>query len=76
MFLADPFLNSNEFIIPKFEDLTTADASEMGVMPVAVDVFVMEVSVLEINLSDQTAFNEEGDGPVYGCPRYGTLLLP
>ena len=35
-------------------------------MLVAIDVLIVEVPVLEIDLLDQSAVNEEGDGPVEG----------
>lgn len=56
----DPILYVYDFILSELEDPSTADASEMGVMFVAIDVFIVEVAIFEIDLLDQFAFDEEG----------------
>lgn len=64
--LPDPILNGPDCIICKLNDPAAADTSEVAVMLVAIDVFVVEVAILEIDFLNQTTVNEERNGPVEG----------
>ena len=72
----NPALNGPDFIICKLNDPAAADASEVAVMFVTVDVFIVEVPVLEIDLLDQSAVDEEGDSPVQGGLGDPFFLVP
>lgn len=62
----DPALNGPNLIICKLNDLSTTHTSEVAVMFMTIDVLIVEMTVLEIDLLDQSAVDEEGDGPVEG----------
>jgi hypothetical protein len=64
--LPDPSLNGPDRIICKLNDSAAVDTSEVAMMFVAIDTLIVEMAVLEIDLFNQTAVNEEGDGPVEG----------
>jgi hypothetical protein len=72
----DPGLNGHDFIICKLNDPSAAHASEVTVMFVAIDVFIVEMPVLEIDLLNQSAVDEERDGPVEGGLGDPLLLVP
>lgn len=62
----DSSLDGPNCIICKLNDPATVDTSEVAVMFVAINALVVKVTILEINLLNQTAVNEEWDGPVEG----------
>jgi len=57
-------LNLCDFVIRELKDPSAADASEMAVMFVTINVFIVEMTILEIDLLDQSTFHEEGNGSV------------
>jgi hypothetical protein len=72
----NPALNGPDFIICKLNNPATADTSEVAVMFVAIDVLIVKVSVLKIDLLNQSTVDEEGDGPVEGGLGNPLLLVP
>jgi hypothetical protein len=72
----DPGLNDPDFIICKLNDPSAADTSEVTVMFVAIDVLIVEMAVLEIDLFNQSAVDEEGYGPVQGGLGDPFFLVP
>jgi len=72
----DPALNRRDSVICKLNDPSAADTSEVTVMFVAIDVLIVEMAVLEIDLLNQSAVDEEGDGPVQGGLGDPLLLVP
>jgi hypothetical protein len=73
---SDFTLDAYDFIICKLDDPAAADTSKVAVMFVAIDVLVVEMAVLEIDLLNQSAVDEEGDGPVQGGLGDPLLLVP
>ena len=73
---AEIFLDRLELRRENLEHRTAVEADQMVVMAVAEDVFVMGVLVVPADLLDETAFEEQGKGPVYGGPRDPDILLP
>jgi hypothetical protein len=69
-------LNGPDFIICKLNDPAAANTSEVTVMFVAIDVLIVEMAVLEIDFLNQSAVDEEGDGPVEGGLGDALLLVP
>ena len=64
--LPDPSLNGPDCIICKLNDPAAAQTSEVAMMRVAIDLLIVKVAVLEIDLLDQSAVDEKGDGPIEG----------
>lgn len=62
--LPDLIPNFHEFIVSNLKDPSAADTSEMAVMFVTIDVFIVEVAIFEIDFLDQFAFDEEGKSSV------------
>lgn len=60
----DLILNSYDFVIGKLHDSSAADASDVAVVPVTIDMFVMEVTIRKIDLLDQSTLDQEGNGSV------------
>lgn len=73
---SDPVLNGPDFIFRKLDDPPAAYASQVAVMLVTIDMFIVEMAVLEIDLLDKAAFDEEGDGPVQGGLGDPLFLVP
>jgi len=76
VFFPDAALNDPDFIICKLNDPAAAHASEVTVLFLAIDVFIVEMPVLEIDLLNQSAVDEERDGPVEGGLGDPLLLVP
>ncbi len=66
VFFADTFLQGPYFIIFKLYDPPATVASEVRMILVTIDVFIVEMPILEIDLLDKAAFDEEGYSPVKG----------
>jgi hypothetical protein len=64
VFFPDPILNFQYFIICELKGPSTADAPQVAMMFMTIDMFIMEVAILEIDLLDQAAFDKEGEGSV------------
>jgi hypothetical protein len=73
--LSDPILYIEDFILGELEDRPTADAPKMRVVPMTINVFIVQVTVLEIHLFDQSALDEKGDGSVYRSPGNDSFLI-
>jgi len=63
--LADLILNPYDLIIRKFNDFPATNASEMAVLLVAVNVLVVKMTVLEVDLLDQSTLDKKGNRSVY-----------
>lgn len=60
----DQILDLYDFIICKLKVPAAADAPEVAVMFMTIDMFIMEVAILEEDLFDQSTFDEERDDSV------------
>jgi len=73
---ADIILKVQDFIICELKNTAAANASKMAVMFVTVNMFVMQMPVLEIDLLDEATFDEKRDRPVNGSLGNSLLLVP
>jgi hypothetical protein len=60
----------------KLHHLAAAQAPEMGMLRMAVDMLVMPVAVGEIHFPDEAAFPKQGQDPVNGGPGDLDPFLP
>jgi hypothetical protein len=76
VFFSDFTLDAHDFIICKLDDPAAAATSKVAVMFVAIDVLVVAMTVLEIDLLNQSTVDEEGDGSIQGGLRDSLLFIP
>jgi hypothetical protein len=69
-------LNGCDFVFWEFNDPPAANTSQVAVISVTVDMFIMEVAILEIDLLDQSTFNEQRKGSVDRGLANGFVLVP
>ncbi len=60
----DLFLNLFDFIIRELKVPSAADAPDVTVMFMSIDMFIVEVAILEKDLFDQSTLDEQGNSSV------------
>jgi hypothetical protein len=71
----DAFLQISDFIIGKLYDPAATIAPQVRMILMTINVFIVEMAVLKIDLFDEAAFDEEGNGPVEGGLGYPFSLI-